>query len=94
NTDEVICFRITTKGQEIFKLNIYKRNLEYVRLILEHKAFYLTFKDYIETLDMPSTDKIVEYMKVSKPYNVGTIDTFKRRTGTIKGWINWILDLI
>lgn len=94
NTDEGISFRLTTKGREIFKLNIYKRNLEYVQLILEHKAFYLTFKDYIETLSMPSTDKIVEHMKVSKPYNVGTVDTFKRRTGTIKGWINWILDLI
>lgn len=91
--EDGISFRLTSKGQELFKLNIYKRNLEYVRLILEHKAFYLTFKDYIDTLNMPSTDRIVEHMKAARVYNVGTLDTFKRRTSTIKGWINWILDL-
>lgn len=94
NAQEGISFRLTPKGQEMFKLNIYKRNLEYVKLILEHKPFYLTFKDYIQTSNIPDRDTIVEHMKKSEIYNVNSLDTYRRRTSTIKSWIKWILDLI
>lgn len=84
---------LTEKGKSIFSINIKSRNLKFVEWILEHKPFYLTFKHYLEFLEIPSKVQIVEIMKVSNLYKVDADSTFTRRASTISGWINWIMDL-
>ena len=63
-------------------------------MILSHKAFYLTFKEAIEYSEVPEKSGIVKFMKESNLYNIDSEDTFSRRASTIKGWINWIFELI
>ena len=84
---------LTEKGKKLFSINIRSRNLKFVQWILQHEAFYLTFKQSIEEYNMPSIDEIVEIMKVSNLYKVDADSTFVRRASSISGWINWIMDL-
>ncbi|MBU3129003.1 type II restriction enzyme [Clostridium tagluense] len=84
---------LTEKGKSLFSINIRSRNLKFVQWILQHKAFYLTFKQHVEEYMMPSIDEIVEIMKVSNLYKVDADSTFGRRASSISGWINWIMDL-
>lgn len=84
---------LTKKGRSLFCVNIRTRNLKLIEWILEHKPFYLTFKSYLELVQMPSKTEIAEIMKISDLYNVESEATFKRRASTISGWLNWIMDL-
>lgn len=89
-----VTYKLSDKGKNLFNYSIKKRNLLYVEMILKKKAFYLTCKKYIEMLDMPKQNEIVEYMEESNLYNIKSLDTFERRSSTIKGWINWIMELV
>jgi len=62
--------------------------------ILSHKAFSDTLRAYFETGVMPPMGAIVQTMKQSGLFNVGSDSTFERRSATIKGWLNWIVGLI
>jgi len=90
---KIIKYYLTEKGNKLFALNIKIRNLKFIELILEHKPFYLTLKKYFSLSEMPCKDEIVEIMKESNVLNVKKDSTFSRRSSTISGWINWILDL-
>ncbi|WP_051986314.1 type II restriction enzyme [Clostridium amazonitimonense] len=91
--DGTVRYYLTDKGRSLFSSNIRSRNLKFVQWILEHKAFYLTFKQSLQMYGIPLKDEIIEIMKVSNLYKVGSYSTFFRRASTISGWINWILDL-
>ena len=91
--DGTVKYFLTTKGKKLFGLNIKKRNLEYVKLILSQKTFYLTFGSYLNNLETPNKDEIVAHMLKANLYNINSLSTFERRASTISGWINWILDL-
>lgn len=84
---------LTKKGLELFSLNIKKRNLAFVRIILEKKAFYESFKKYIFDLNGPNRNEIVKIMENSGLYNIRSKSTFNRRASTINSWINWIIEL-
>ena len=84
---------LTRKGLELFSLNIKKRNLAFVRIILEKKAFYESFKKYIFDLNGPNRNEIVKIMENSGLYNIRSKSTFNRRASTINSWINWIIEL-
>lgn len=71
-----------------------KRQLCFCSLILPYKAYSATFYEYMQTGIMPSTEAIVQIMKNSNLFNIGSDSTYKRRASTIKGWLNWILGLI
>ncbi|SHJ93014.1 type II restriction enzyme [Paramaledivibacter caminithermalis] len=86
-------YYLTDKGKALFSVNIKTRNLKFVEWILEHKPFYLTFQRYLDLLEMPLKENIVEIMKNSNLYNIGADSTYFRRASTISGWINWIMDL-
>lgn len=90
-TGETGCF-LTTKGKQVFNLNLIDRQKEFVRLIVSHKAFKETLKLYLENGEMPNKETIVEIMKRSKLYNVGSDTTYFRRASTIIGWTNWIIN--
>lgn len=87
------CF-LTKKGNQIFNLSIVERQIEFVKLILSHKAFNKTLDVCFKNGEMPIRDEIVEIMKSSKLYNVNKESTFYRRASTITGWINWIMQRI
>lgn len=87
-------YTISEKGRHILNLGFKQRQLAYCGIILSHKAFNLTLKQYLKNGVMPSTGEIVDIMKHSKLYKVGSDSTFERRSSSIKGWINWIISLI
>ena len=87
-------YDLSASGQRLLKLGYKQRQLEYCKCVLSHKAFSDTLRKYFETGIMPSTDEIVSIMKKSNLYNVESESTFIRRSSTITGWLNWILELI
>lgn len=92
-TGQTGCF-LTTKGKQVFNLNLIDRQKEFVRLIVSQIAFKETLKLYLDNGEMPNKEIIVEIMKRSKLYNVGSDTTYFRRASTIIGWVNWIINQI
>lgn len=82
---------LTEKGQRVFQLGLIERQKEFIKLILEHRAFQLTLESHLKKGEMPTIDEIVEFMKESNLYNVASNSTYYRRASTIIGWINWIV---
>lgn len=89
--EQIVCF-LTEKGKQVFTLSIIDRQLEFVRLILSHSAFRKTLKLYFDNGTLPTKDEVVEIMKTSKLFNVGSDSTYIRRASTITGWTNWIMN--
>ena len=85
---------LSTQGFRAFSLSIVERQLEFVRLILSHRAFNGALRLYFEKSDVPSKEEIVEIMKSSGLHRVSTDSTYERRASTISSWINWILELV
>lgn len=90
-TRQTGCF-LTTKGKQIFGLNLIDRQKEFVTLILSHRAFKETLKLHLDNGEMPDKEAIVIIMKHSKLYNVDSDTTYFRRASTIIGWVNWIIN--
>jgi hypothetical protein len=87
------CF-LTSKGKQLFKLNLIDRQKEFVKLIISHSAFKNTLKLSLENGELPNKETITEIMKRAKLYNVNSDSTYFRRASTIIGWVNWILNQI
>ena len=85
-------FTLTKFGEKVFRKPIFERKLEFIRLILSHSPFKKTLKSYYENAEIPSKEEVVEHMKQSKLFNVGTESTYQRRASTVKSWINWIVE--
>ena len=92
--DGEIKFFLTEKGKKLFKMNLKVRQLKFIELILEHKAFNKTLKEYFRTGQMPNKSTIVRFMKESNLYNIRSDSTFFRRAQTISSWISWILNIV
>ena len=90
-TGQTGCF-LTTKGKQVFNLNLIDRQKEFVRLIVSHKAFKETLKLYLDNGEMPEKGIIVEIMKRCTLYNISSDSTYFRRASTIIGWTNWIIN--
>lgn len=89
---EVIYF-LTAEGKLLSQLKYKAKQLKFVELIVKHNAFRETLKKCLEYGHMPFREEIVEIMKESNLFRIGSEDTFERRASTISGWINWILEL-
>ena len=76
------------------ELTYKERQLALIRQILRHRVFRETLKLCLTQGEMPKPEIIVEIMKNSNLYNINAESTFFRRSSTIVGWINWILDTI
>ena len=87
-------YKLTEKGRTILKMGYKQRQLAICSCILSHGAFADTLKSYLRTGVMPQKNNIVQIMKNSNLYNVNSDSTYERRSSTIKGWINWIIELI
>ena len=91
--DGNIEFELTKLGKEILSLRYKQRQLEFVKLILKHRAFYNYLNLYFENSYKPTTFDTIEIMKDCNLYNIESESTYKRRASTIRSWIDWILDL-
>lgn len=87
-------YGLSDAGKRLLRLSYKQRQLAFCDLILSHKAFGDTLRKYLASGHMPLTAEIVQIMKASNLYNVGSDSTFERRSSTIKGWLNWILGLV
>ena len=70
-----------------------EKYLSIVKLILEHKIFYETFKERLIKARILENNEIVLIMKNNPIHNVKSRNTFYRRSQTIKCWTEWILNL-
>lgn len=89
-----IVFHLSPMGHYIMGLEYKERQLAIATQILKHRAFNETLKLHLRCGEMPDTQTVIQIMKQSNLYQVGADSTFKRRSSTITGWINWILSII
>lgn len=87
-------YGLTKEGKRILCQNYKKRQLAYCECILSHQVFRAALCKYFERGYPPQTAEIVQIMKQSNLYNVGSDSTFERRSHTVKGWIDWIISMI
>lgn len=86
-------FDLTETCRKIFNLRYKQRQLEFVKIILNHKAFYEYLKLYFEKSTPPSKTDTIDIMKNCNLYKIESESTYQRRASTIKSWIDWILEL-
>ena len=91
---ENVSYRLSKQGEKILSYNFKNRQLAYCKCILAHKVFAETLQKFLDSGEMPSNNKIVEIMKNSNLFKIQSDETFRRRSSTIKGWLNWIVGLI
>ena len=91
---ENVSYRLSKYGEKILAYNFKNRQLAYCKCILAHKVFAETLQKFLDSGEMPSNNKIVEIIKNSNLFKIQSDETFRRRSSTIKGWLNWIVGLI
>ncbi len=84
---------LSALGRMIMGLNYKQRQLALCKCILEHKVFYEVFS-LCQSGSISDRNTIVQIMKQSNLYKVGSDSTYLRRASTVSGWINWMLDLV
>lgn len=87
-------YTLSDKAGRILSMPYRQRQLALCSCILQHKAFYETFRLCAEKGVMPEKGEIVRLMKQADLYHVESESTFERRASTISGWIDWMLDLV
>ena len=87
-------YRLSEKGKTILKFSYKQRQLAYCEAILSHRVFHDTLQNYFKTGVMPQKNGIIAIMKKSNLHNVNSDSTYERRSSTVRGWINWIVELI
>lgn len=85
---------LTNNGKNIFDMSLINRQLEFMKLILSHRAFKDSLELYLHKGEAPSKSEIVGIMKKSELYKIDSDETYRRRASTVISWINWILGLI
>lgn len=87
-------YAISDTGRKILGMGYKQRQLAFCECILSHSVFHTTLTEYFKTGVMPTKERIVQIMKASGLYNVNSDSTYDRRSSTVRGWINWIVELI
>lgn len=87
-------YKLTSLGIRVMRLNYKQKQLEFCRLILQHRVFRDVFALCLENGMMPEAKIIVKRMKKSGLFHIKSDKTYYRRASTITGWINWILKLL
>jgi hypothetical protein len=92
--NNITTYYLTEKGQKIFNLPIFDRQIEFAKLILSHEVFKKTLIAYFTSGCIPKNQQIVEIMHNCNLWNIQANSTYSRRAVTILCWINWIINLI
>ena len=91
--DGDVVYKLTPEGKRILSLKYKTKQLEFSKLILQHEAFNTTFHQCMEIGAMPSRTQIVNNLRLSNP-EIESDSTLERRSSTIRGWLEWILQTI
>jgi hypothetical protein len=91
--NKIPTYSLSDECRKILRLKYKSRQLSFINLILKHKVFKEVLRRHLEYGEMPPKHEIVEIMKKSNLYNVGSESTYARRASTVSGWVNWILEL-
>ncbi len=92
--EEQKMYYLSAKGKQMLDMNYQQRQLYLCTKIMEHQAFREVVTLYLERGEMPSTEEIVSIMKRSNLFGIDEDSTSGRRAGTIRGWANWIVELV
>lgn len=84
---------LTPEGKRTMRLTYKQRQLAFCHAILQHRPFKEVFDSCMKTGFMPDMETIVDIMRNSGLYKVGSPSTYRRRASTVSRWISWILDL-
>lgn len=90
---KIVTYYLTDEARRIMNLPYKKKYLSIVGRVLRNPSFYRVFELYLKNGYQPSRKEIVQIMKTSDIYDVHSADTFNRRASTVRGWLNWILNL-
>lgn len=94
NVDGSIVFRLTEMGRHIMELEYKERQIAIIKQILVHRVFNETLRQHLKMGEMPTKEAVVKIMKESNLHDIEAESTFIRRSSTVIGWVNWILDTI
>lgn len=89
--EEGIKVHITGLGKRLLRMKYKERQLEYVRLILEHQIFYELFEIMLQIGDVPDKAYVTTKMRKLGVCGENLID---RRSSSVRGWLYWILTLV
>ena len=92
--DGNILFVLSACGRHIMNLEYKERQLALVTQILMHRVFNETLKLHLRCGEMPDKQTIIQIMRDSNLYRVEADSTYWRRSSTVIGWVNWILETI
>ena len=87
-------FSLSQLGRSIMNLSFKQRQLAFCKTILQHRVFKEAFELCMVTGKVPDADQIVEIMQNSELHKIESMSTYVRRSSTISGWINWMLELV
>ncbi|MCX8749737.1 hypothetical protein J3U75_10240 [Snodgrassella sp. B3088] len=94
DNSRMITYRLTKKGRSIMSLSYKERQLAFCNLIFQHKVYRLVFEIFLKNnKTLPSKKEIIDIMRISNLYEIDSFNTFKRRSSTVKKWIEWIINL-
>lgn len=81
---------ITELGRRVLKMNYKAKQLEFVRLILQHRIFYDLFQ-FILKSGKPLEKGLIE--EKMRDLHVCGESLIQRRSSSVRGWLQWILQL-
>lgn len=82
---------ITERGKKLLEFHYKKRQLQYVKLILEHQIFYELFDIMLRTGEIPDKNEIVSRMR---KLHLCSENLIGRRASSVSGWLRWIAELV
>lgn len=85
-------FYLTSLGLNLFKLSLNQRQIELIKLIVQHTVFNKILQSIFSRGRSLSRNKVIEIMKQSNLTNIVSESTYSRRASTVMAWINWILN--
>lgn len=92
--DKQVKYKLSLLGLRIMSMKYVQRQLEFVKLILSHKVFHISFVHYLYLGRQLYRKEVVKYMKECNLYHIESEETYERRASTILSWINWIINIV
>lgn len=89
--EEGVKVHLTPPGRRLLKMRYKERQLEYVRLILEHQIFHELFEILLKSHRMPEKREIAARMREQRVCGESLI---ARRASSVRGWLQWIWSLV
>lgn len=88
--DGVVRVALTDAGRGLLKLRYKPRQLEYVKLILQHRIFHELFEEMLRTGEVPERRRICARMSELRLCGPSLIE---RRASSVAGWLRWMRGL-